>query len=92
MFLATLVFECECGIQFGFAQNSKTGQVGPGLGVRVCEVHKPSQLALEPEPWNPAGLIVKSFQVDQVTPQPQSTIARPEVAQVVGDFERKLKT
>jgi hypothetical protein len=92
MFLATLVFECECGIQFGFAQNPKTGQVSPGLGIRACEVHKPSQVAIEPEPWNPAGLVVKSFQIDQVVPQPQSEIVKPTAAQIVGDFERKLKT
>lgn len=91
MFLATLVFECGCGIQFGFAQNPKTGNFGPGFGVRACEVHKPSEIALESEPWSPVGLVVKDFRVEQAVPQPQPQIVRPDTAEIVGDFERKLK-
>lgn len=94
MFLVTLVFECDCGVQFGVAPNPKTGVVGPGVGVRACAEHAPSQIDLNPKPWDPTGLVVKDFRIEQQQPEAKakSAIVRPDVARVVEDFEQKLKT
>jgi hypothetical protein len=90
MFIMTIIFECDCGVQFGVAPNQKTGAVGPMVGVKTCDQHRPSEIALDPKPWDPTGFTVKSFSLDKLEVAAPA-IVKPDTAAIVGDFERKIK-
>lgn len=72
-----------CGCHFGIVPmvNPQTGEVAQSAGVRPCDEHKPSEIALNPEPWSADGLTVEAMRIVPVRIE-ENRIVQPSSADV----------